>query len=54
MDTADRNVKLLVGRGVARAYGLPGHLRPQPDDEDVCPECGGDGCVHCDYTGDAT
>lgn len=51
MNTVDRRVKQLIGREVIRAYGLPGYLREQPP-EDLCGICRGDGCVHCDYTGD--
>lgn len=53
MDAVDRQVKLLVGREMCRAYGVP----PQTDPEweaQFCAECKGDGCIHCDNTGDAS
>lgn len=44
--------EMIVYSVTADTRGLPGHLRPQPE-PDVCKHCRGDGCPHCDYTGDA-
>lgn len=50
MDAVQRRVASEIYSMVIGAYGLPGHMRPQRP-EDLCPECRGDGCEVCNFTG---
>lgn len=50
LDTVDRRVKGQIIAGVARAY--LGYIPVDRELDDVCPECGGDGCPTCKNTGE--
>jgi hypothetical protein len=52
LDMVDRRVKSQILTGIARAH--LGRVPVNREWENVCPECRGDGCEPCNWTGYAT
>lgn len=52
LDRVDRRVKGQIIAGIARAH--LGYIPVNREWENVCPDCGGDGCKQCGGTGEAS